>query len=506
MCAPSPPPAPDYAAAAKETAQGNANAARIAQYGNMTNQATPQAYIGYTPKTMGYMDEKGNTISIDAYNTLTDKTGYSPLEQWTQSVNLSPDQQALYDQSVAMNKELGNIAQSGLSYVKDAMGNPIKPKFDVVGNVPTTFSQMTSNVDRPDLQTDVGNAGPLQRGIQNNANLIQTNVQNPELLAQDTTNALYKANTQYLDPQFAQSQSKLENQLANQGITRGSEAYNNAMLNFNNQKQQAYESARNQAIGGGIQAAQGMFGMNLQGGQFTNQALGQQFGQGLQTGQFVNQAQQQQYDQLLNNANFRNAALQGMFGMDMQNAALNNQVQNQAFAQGLSNAQLQNAASQQDISQQQTLQQAPINMLNAVRTGQQLNAAQMPQVGVSQPGQLANWQGPDMLGAAQAQGQYNQGIYNAQSAAASNLTGSLIGAAGMLGGAALMKPSDIRLKTNIIFKGIHKTLGIGLYTWDYLWGEKGAGVMAQELEQVMPEAVITMPNGFKAVNYSMLGA
>jgi Chaperone of endosialidase len=503
MGKPSAPPAPDYAAAAKETAQGNANAARIAQYGNMTNQITPQGTVSYTPSTMGYMDEKGNTITSEAYNALTDKTGYSPLQQWTQTVGLSPDQQALYDQSVAMNKDLGNIAQSGLSYVKDAMGKPIKPKFDVAGSVPTTTGKMTRNVDMPDLQTDVGSAGPLQRGIQNNADLIQTSIANPELLAQNTTNALYKANTQYLDPQFAQSQAKLENQLANQGITRGSEAYNNAMLNFNNQKQQAYESARNQAVGGGIQAAQGMFGMNLQGGQFANQALGQQFGQGLQAGQFANQAQQQQYDQLLNNANFRNAALQGMFGMGMQNAALNNQVQNQAFAQGLSNAQLQNAASQQDISQQQTLQQAPINMLNAVRTGQQLNAAQLPQVGVSQPGQLANWQGPDMLGAAQAQGQYNQGIYNAQSAAASNLTGSLIGAAGMLGGAALM--SDLRLKKNIIKLGIHKTLGIGLYTWDYLWGEKGAGVMAQELEQVMPEAVITMPNGFKAVNYSMLG-
>ena len=182
------------------------------------------------------------------------------------------------------------------------------------------------------------------------------------------------------------------------------------------------------------------------------------------------------------------------------------QVQNQAFAQALSNANLQNAASQQDISQQQTLQQAPINMLNAVRTGQQLQAAQIPQVGVSQPGQLANWQGPDMLGAAQAQGQYNQGIYNAQSAAASNLQSSLIGAAGMLGGAAMMKPSDLRLKKNVIKLGTHKTLGIGLYIWDYIWGEKGAGVMAQELEKVMPEAVITMPDGYKAVNYSMLGA
>ena len=32
------------------------------------------------------------------------------------------------------------------------------------------------------------------------------------------------------------------------------------------------------------------------------------------------------------------------------------------------------------------------------------------------------------------------------------------------------------------------------------------GVVAQELEKVMPEAVITMKDGYKAVNYSMLGA
>ena len=535
MCdtAPDAPPAPDYAKAAQATAQGNANAARIAQYGNMTNQVTPQGTVTYNPTTTGYMDEKGNTISIDAYNALKNKKGYSPLEQWTQTVSLSPDQQALYDQSVGMNKELGNIAQSGLEYVKDAMGNPIVPKFDIVGNVPTTFDKMTSNVDRPDLQTNVNSyVNDIQRqsGANERANAnvyqtlgqLQTRVQNPELLAQDTTNALYKANTQYLDPQFEQAQAKLENQLANQGITRGSEAYNNAMQNFGNQKQQAYESARNQAIAGGTQAAQGMFGMNLQGGQFTNAALGQQYGQSLSEQQLANaaanqnnqlalanqqaynQAIAQQYGQGLGSADFRNQALQGMFGMDMQNAALNNQVQNQAFAQGLSNANLQNAASQQDISQQQTLQQAPINMLNAVRTGQQLQAAQIPQVGVSQPGQLANWQGPDMLGAAQAQGQYNQGIYNAQSAAASNLQSSLIGAGGMLGGAAIM--SDLRLKKNVIKLGTHKTLGIGLYIWDYIWGEKGAVVMAQELEKVMPEAVITMPDGYKAVNYSMLGA
>ena len=61
--------------------------------------------------------------------------------------------------------------------------------------------------------------------------------------------------------------------------------------------------------------------------------------------------------------------------------------------------------------------------------------------------------------------------------------------------------SDLRLKKNVVKLGTHKTLGIGLYIWDYIWGEKGAGVMAQELLQVKPEAVMVMPNGYYAVNY-----
>lgn len=60
--------------------------------------------------------------------------------------------------------------------------------------------------------------------------------------------AAYKAQTQYLDPQFAQQGESLDAQLANQGITPGSEAYNNAKLNFNQQKQRAYSDASNQSI------------------------------------------------------------------------------------------------------------------------------------------------------------------------------------------------------------------------------------------------------------------
>jgi len=185
------------------------------------------------------------------------------------------------------------------------------------------------------------------------------------------------------------------------------------------------------------------------------------------------------------------------------NAALNNAALESQYNQALQSAQLNNQASNQQLAQNQAIQQNPLNILQAVRTGAQLNTANLPAVGVSQPGQLANWSGPDMLGAATAQGQYDQGLYNAQMAASSQLTSSLIGAGGALGSAGI-KASDRRLKKNIKRIGTH-ILGIGLYTWDYLWGEPFAGVMADEVEQVMPEAIVMHPSGFKMVNYEMLG-
>lgn len=47
----------------------------------------------------------------------------------------------------------------------------------------------------------------------------------------------------FLDPQWEQQQKALESQLANQGIQPGSVQYENAMRQFNNQRQDAYNSA-----------------------------------------------------------------------------------------------------------------------------------------------------------------------------------------------------------------------------------------------------------------------
>jgi len=78
---------------------------------------------------------------------------------------------------------------------------------------------------------------------------------NPGQLQQQAADTAYQSATRYLDPQFQRQQSGLENQLANQGITRGSEAWNNATDQFNANKNQAYDQARSQAYTQGLSGA-----------------------------------------------------------------------------------------------------------------------------------------------------------------------------------------------------------------------------------------------------------
>ncbi len=71
--------------------------------------------------------------------------------------------------------------------------------------------------------------------------------------------------------------------------------------------------------------------------------------------------------------------------------------------------------------------------------------------------------------------------------------------------------SDRMIKENIVRIGVHP-LGIGLYLFDYRsvhrqeWGHgRQFGVMADEVESVMPDAVLIHSDGYKMVDYAMLG-
>jgi hypothetical protein len=158
-------------------------------------------------------------------------------------------------------------------------------------------------------------------------------------------------------------------------------------------------------------------------------------------------------------------------------------------------------ANQQAFNQEMTKYNMPLNTLSALRSGSQVqnpsfvNSAQQATTG-----------GADILGAAQMGYNAEMGDFNAKQAAQQNLNQGIMG----LGGAGIMKYSDIRMKENI--KQIHwMPNGLPVYEYEYkpefkdIAGHgKFVGVMAQEVEQIMPEAVITTSNGYKMVNYGVL--
>lgn len=154
---------------------------------------------------------------IDQYtpygSSTYDITGTNPdgTPEYSQTLSLSPDEQNLFNMGIQGQQTLGQTALNSL------------------GNVQSTYGQ----------NFNPGNFG---------ANVQQ---------AQD---AAYKAQTQYLDPQFAQGQQSLNAQLANQGLSTGDTAYNNAQTNFANQKQQAYQSAQDSAVNSGNQEQNTLFG------------------------------------------------------------------------------------------------------------------------------------------------------------------------------------------------------------------------------------------------------
>jgi hypothetical protein len=158
-------------------------------------------------------------------------------------------------------------------------------------------------------------------------------------------------------------------------------------------------------------------------------------------------------------------------------------------------------ARQSALQEQAYLRNEPLNTLNAVRSGAQVQGPSFVN-----SAQQATTAGPDLLGAQQMGYNAQLAASNAQNAANNAMTSGLFS----LGGAALM--SDIRTKENIEVIGVAEN-GLTVYKYEYrpefkdheLAG-KGVhyGYMAQEVEQVYPYAVKTLNDGYKVVDYGLL--
>lgn len=385
---PETPATPDYASAAKETAAGNLEAARAAAAANRVNQVTPYGSLNYS------------VTGKDPYGNPT----------WTATTALSPEQQQLYNYDVQSSLGLGRLQNKGLNYVGQMIDQPFST---------ASLPQLSSQLNAPKLQTSLENQG--MEGWDKASGLIM----------------------QRLAPQMERQQKSLDTQLANQGIMRGSEAYNQAQQDLAMKQNDLMNQAQLTGLG-----AQQQF-----------------FGQGLQAGQFGNTAQQQM-------------------------------LQNQ-----LSQAELANRARGQGFQELAYQRNEPINTLNAVRSGSQVTTPN--QFYVNAP-QQATTAGADMLGAAGMTGNAAIANANAQNANRNAMMQGLfsLGGAAMMSDIRT-KENITRIGTlpnglpfyEFEYKSEFK---------DEAGHGKFIGVMAQEVELVQPKAVITRPDGYKMVNYGAL--
>ena len=116
-----------------------------------------------------------------------------------------------------------------------------------------------------------------------------------------------------LAPQLERADAATRQRLVNQGLVPGGEAYENAMISQNQQKNDLLSQAALQGIGLDTAANAQGFGQALQAGQYGNQAIAQNFGQGQAANAAQNAAVGQNFNQGLAAQQAQNAASQQLY-------------------------------------------------------------------------------------------------------------------------------------------------------------------------------------------------
>jgi hypothetical protein len=438
---------------AQAQSQANIETAREQQRLNMINTSGPQGAVTYQadPNAPG---------------------GYS------QTTTLSPAEQAIYDKSKAAESGALDTATTQLGRVNDALATPLSTE---------GLPQLSGGVDLSGLhpgqiQSSFNTGQPLQYSFNPGQAVLGDVGGDLGVARQQAIDAVYGQATSRLDPRFAQDENALRTKLANQGLSQNDTAYQTALQNFQQGRNDAYNQAQYSAIGAGEDAATALFGRQVQQGQFHNQAANQQYAQNQGQAAFHNATAGQDFGQNQSAAQFANAAEAQRFG-EAQSAAQT----------ALQNAQLQNTARQQGLQERAYIQNTPINQFTGLLG---LGQVGMPQGIQYSPTQVAP---TDVLGA-YALNQQGQ-LANAQMKQQAN--SGLMGGLFSLGSAAMMA-SDRRLKTDVHLIRRRKD-GVGVYRFRYIGSDvPHIGVMAQELKKVRPDLVVKRADGFLAVDYSAL--
>jgi hypothetical protein len=433
------PNAPDYMGLAKQQGE-EARALNTQQtWANRADQTNPYGSSKWTSEMV-----------IDP------ATGQE-VTKWNQSTEISPELKGAYDSQLGVQSGRSELAQSMMGRLGSELGQG--PDWSQL----TPWGQQMQATTTPYSFGDPRTQSPALQNSLDYSNL--QNVDNSGASRQRAEDAIYKSATSRLDPQWQAKQTQLETQLANQGITRNSAAYQNAMQGLETQRTDAYQQAQMGAVTGAGQEAQRNSSMDMALRQQQAAEAGNQ-------GQFGNAAQQAAYQQALQS---------GQFGLGQQQ---------QAFSQQQQAGQYQNQMRQQQLSEMLQQRGLTLSEINSLMSGQQVSSPNFS--GYNQQQGVAP---TDYTGAAKNQYGASMDQYNAQQAQQGQTIGAL--------GSIAMMFSDARVKRNIRRIGRHPR-GFGLYRYRYV-GERGerVGVIAQEVRRYAPELVDNV-RGVLRVNYAAL--
>jgi hypothetical protein len=413
------PKAPDYTKVAEQQATVENEQNQQNTWANRVNQYNPYGSSTFNAKK--------------AIDPVTGK----PVTQWSQTQTLDPQLQAALKAQFGLTADRSQLAESLFGGMERQLGKPIDySQFQDYGNAPkagklqatTSGKQSLQTTTNPNAYADlIRSAG---KGVQGSLNFSGLNdVGDAAATRKRAEDTIYKQAASRLDPQWKQRQSDFETQLANRGVTTGSEAYTKALTDFNSGRNDAYNQAQMSAITGGGAEAERDFGMDmglrqqqmneiLSGGQFRNQAQAQRYGQGLDAAGLGLNAQQQAFGQ-------REAA--GQFGLNAQDQAFGQRQQAgaQNFAQGMDVADYDNKLRQQQITEAMQKRGYGIDEINALLSGAEVN---MPQFGGYNQAGMGS--AADYTGAANSGYQAQMNAANAKQAGQANTMSTVASVAG----------------------------------------------------------------------------
>ena len=346
------------------------------------NQPGDTSYQGSGYDVNGNYVGTGNNIPKPTREQFTKQTG--DPNQATVRQTLTGDAKTAFENNLKAKKGLSEVEIKALEAVQMGMSDPFKYTGP---NIKTSLDPTTGKIQYGPAGNKYGLASSvdpekygLAKGFDASGYKSKTELDLSGLAKMPINAGMTAQNAimYRLAPQIQKEKENLEQQLANQGVTRGSEAWNNA-LNDQNKRQ---NDLLNQAALSGIDAD---MAARLQGfneakdvGSYYNTSMGQNYDRGLSSNESYNSAIDQNFTRDYNARNLENSAIGQNFDRDVTSTNTNNAAQNQEFNQGLSGAEFANTASNEDYTRARDLYNMPLNTFSALQSGSAVSTPTYP--------------------------------------------------------------------------------------------------------------------------------